>query len=66
MENSSVKITDAAGNVVYSGTAAGGTAVWDMRGYDGKRVTQGVYLVFCNSAAGYEHEGHKALRVLIM
>lgn len=66
MENSSVKITDAAGNVVYSGTAAGGTAVWDMRGYDGKRVTPGVYLVFCNSAAGYEPEGHKALKVLIM
>ena len=29
-------------------------------------TTPGVYLIFCNSASGYEPEGHKALKVLIM
>ena len=66
MENSIVKIADSGGNLVFTGHAAGGTAVWDMCGYDGRKVSPGVYMIFCNSASGYEPEGHKALKVLIM
>lgn len=66
MEDSSVKITDAAGNLVCSTTANGGTAVWDMRDYSGTYVTPGVYLIFCNSKASAEPAGHKVLKLLIM
>lgn len=66
MEDSSVKITDAAGNLVYTATANGGTAVWDMRDLSGRRVSPGVYVIFCNSAPDADPAGHKALKVLIM
>lgn len=45
--NSIVKITDIAGNLVFETTSEGGQAVWDGKKYDGKRPSTGVYLVFC-------------------
>lgn len=66
MESSSVKITDAAGNLVCSTTSNGGTAVWDLRDRSGRRVSPGVYVIFCNSAVDAEPAGHKALKVLVM
>lgn len=45
--NSIVKITDIAGNIVYETTSEGGQAIWDGKKYDGKRPSTGVYLVFC-------------------
>ena len=45
--NSTVKITDIAGNLVYETTSQGGQAIWDGKKYDGKRPSTGVYLVFC-------------------
>ncbi len=48
----SVKITDVAGNMVYETKAQGGTAVWNVRDYNGKRAATGVYLIFCASADG--------------
>lgn len=46
-ENSSVKITDAVGNLVYQTTATGSQATWDGKLIDGKRAASGVYLVLC-------------------
>lgn len=66
MEDSSVKIADSAGNLVYTCTSNGGTAVWNMKGMDGRRVRPGVYVIYCNSAADVEDSQHKALKVLIM
>ncbi len=47
-----VKITDVVGNLVYDTDAHGGTATWNARGHDGKRVASGVYLVFSSSPDG--------------
>lgn len=52
VENSTVKITDISGNLVYEGTSAGGQLTWDLNNYKGRRVNTGVYLVFCSNSDG--------------
>jgi hypothetical protein len=52
VENSSVKITDVSGNLVWETTSLGGQATWDLRNYRGQRVATGVYLVFCTTEDG--------------
>ena len=54
IENSEVKITDIAGNLVFRTQSLGGQAVWDGRNLNGNRVKTGVYLVFCNDELGEE------------
>ena len=44
--DSDVKITDAAGNLVYKTTSNGGTATWDRRTLNGDLATTGVYLIW--------------------
>lgn len=44
--NSSVKITDIAGNLVFETIAEGTQAVWDGNDMNGQRVGTGIYLVF--------------------
>ena len=50
--NSNVKITDISGNLVYETKSTGGDASWDMKTYNGKKVSTGVYLVFCTNQDG--------------
>jgi hypothetical protein len=50
--NTNVKITDISGNLVFETTSTGGDATWDMKTYNGKKVSTGVYLVFCSNADG--------------
>ena len=45
-----VKITDVAGNLVYETISEGGTATWDGKSFSGKRVKTGVYLFFCTNS----------------
>jgi ligand-binding sensor domain-containing protein len=52
VENSSVKITDISGNLVYETTSAGGQATWDLHNYRAERVKTGVYIIFCASDDG--------------
>ena len=52
--NAIVKVTDVTGKLVKETTAAGGTAVWDILDYQGRRVKSGVYLVFSSSSDGKE------------
>ena len=52
VENTSVKITDIAGNIVYSTLSEGGQAIWDGRSFNGNRVQTGVYLVFVTNTDG--------------
>ena len=54
MENSNVKITDLAGNILYQGTSAGGQLTWNCRGKSGGRVASGVYLVLASHPDGGE------------
>ena len=49
-----VKITDAAGRLVYETTAVGGTATWDGRDYTGRRPASGVYFVWGTAARALE------------
>lgn len=52
VENSSVKITDVSGNLVYETTSLGGQVTWDLRNYRSARVATGVYLIFCANEDG--------------
>ncbi len=52
LRDTNVKITDVSGNLVFETTSTGGQASWDLKTYKGRRVTTGVYLVFCTSADG--------------
>jgi ligand-binding sensor domain-containing protein len=61
IENSEVKITDIAGNLVFRTQSLGGQAVWDGRNLNGRRVKTGVYLVFCNDELGEETHVTKLL-----
>lgn len=47
-----VKITDISGNIVYETTAEGGQATWNGKNFNGRRVSTGVYLVFCSNEDG--------------
>lgn len=49
MEDTTVKITDLSGRLVYETYSNGGTGIWNLRDFDGKRVPTGVYLIYCAS-----------------
>ncbi|WPP53339.1 type IX secretion system anionic LPS delivery protein PorZ [Catalinimonas niigatensis] len=50
--DANIKITTITGTLVKELMAEGGTAVWDIKDYNGSRVGTGVYLVFSASADG--------------
>lgn len=52
--DANIKITDAAGHLVYEGKALGGQAVWDGRDYLGRRAASGVYMIFATSDANFD------------
>jgi len=52
LRDSQIRITDISGNLVYEMVSDGGEATWDLKTYNGHRVTTGVYLVFCASKDG--------------
>ena len=47
-----VKVTDISGNLVYETDALGGQAVWDGKTFNGRKISTGVYLVFCSNEDG--------------
>lgn len=61
--DSDVKITDAAGNLVYKTTSNGGTATWDVKTLNGDPVSTGVYLIW---TAPNEGKGRKVGKVLVV
>lgn len=52
--NSSVKITDTYGNLVYETVSEGSQAIWDGYNFNGARAATGVYLVFISNEDGTE------------
>ncbi len=54
VNNAIVKIADVTGKLVNEFKAAGGTAVWNVSDFQGRRVQSGVYLVFSSSPDGNE------------
>ena len=60
--NAVVKITDSSGRLVYETNANGSTATWNLKSYNGKRASAGIYLVFSASSDGSEkHVGKFAI-----
>jgi len=58
---SGVNITDVAGNLVYKTTSNGGRATWNGKNGNGKRVSTGVYLIFCTNSEGSQSRVIKLL-----
>ncbi|SDH13174.1 Por secretion system C-terminal sorting domain-containing protein [Dyadobacter soli] len=56
---STVKITDLAGRLVYEAHSEGGLASWNLNDYTGRRVRAGIYIVFVVSADGAEQQAGK-------
>lgn len=63
MENTTVKITDIAGNLVYETKSVGGQATWDGKNLRGRRVATGVYLILCSDSSGEQTATAKVLFV---
>ncbi|WP_169312066.1 two-component regulator propeller domain-containing protein [Fluviicola taffensis] len=61
--NSDVKITDAAGNLVYKTTSNGGTATWNGKRLTGENVSSGVYFIW---TAPVEGKGKKVGKVVVI
>lgn len=59
--NSSVKITDVSGSMVFQSRSEGGQVVWDGTDRDGMRVRTGVYLVFVASPGGEQSMAGKIM-----
>ncbi|MBX2844454.1 MAG: T9SS type A sorting domain-containing protein [Flammeovirgaceae bacterium] len=52
--NSSVKITDITGKLIWDTQANGGTATWNVANYNGEHAKSGVYLIYSASTDGEE------------
>ncbi len=61
--NSSVKITDTYGNLVFETRSEGGQAIWDGYNFDGRRAATGVYLVIAITSDGEEKAVTKILMI---
>lgn len=64
--DANIKITDAAGNLVYEGQALGGQAVWNGRDYLNRRVASGVYLIMATSVENFESPDAIIAKVVIL
>ncbi len=60
---STVRITDIAGNSIFEGTSKGGQITWNGRNRSGARVSTGVYLVYAATSDGLEGVVTKILMV---
>ena len=61
MENTTVNIIDASGNLVCKTKSHGGLAVWDGKLVDGRRATPGVYTALCNAEGA-----HTIVKILVI
>ena len=52
MENSTIKITDVSGTLVYETKSEGGQALWYGKNFKGQRVSTGIYMAFCTNEDG--------------
>ncbi len=66
MENSLVKIADAAGNVFYTTQSEGGMVTWDGCNANGQRVKTGVYYVFASQGQEGEEKTGAVTKILVV
>jgi hypothetical protein len=62
--NSDVKVTDAAGNLIYKTLSNGGTATWNGQNLNGEKVPTGVYFFW--TAKNYQGGERKVAKVLVI
>jgi hypothetical protein len=62
--NSDVKVTDAAGNLIYKILSNGGTATWNGQNLNGEKVPTGVYFFW--TANNYQGGERKVAKVLVI
>ena len=60
-QDTRVKITDIAGNLVYDTTSEGGSISWNLRAFTGQLVRSGVYLIFITSKDGLDSAVKKVM-----
>lgn len=65
-KNSSIKITDFAGQIVNQGKSNGGTYTWDGNDVKGKKVTSGVYVAWISAGDGFESPDTKTVKIAII
>lgn len=63
IDDSVIKITDINGNMVWETKATGGQIEWPVAALSGKRVTSGVYVVYCSTSDGEQKALTKILVV---
>ncbi len=63
MYQTSVKITDISGHLVFETISNGGDAIWNGKDMTGNKVAAGIYLVLCTTPDGSEDETTKILFV---
>jgi hypothetical protein len=63
IDNSVIKITDVAGNLVWETKSTGGQAEWPVTNLSGSRVTAGVYLVYASTTTA---EVKTLTKILVM
>ena len=61
MDNTTIKITDISGALVFETQSLGGQAIWDGKDHKGNRVATGVYMVFCTNENGSQKLATKIL-----
>ena len=63
IDESEIKITDVAGNLVFSTKAQGGQLEWNLKTFSGAKATTGTYLIHCATATGEKYSTAKLLIV---
>ncbi len=63
INNSTIKITDISGTLVYETKSEGGQALWYGKNFEGKKVSSGVYMIFGTSEDGSQKMVSKILIV---
>lgn len=66
MDNSLVKIADAAGNVFHQAMSEGGMMVWDGCDRQGRRVKTGVYYVFASQGGDGQETSGAVTKILVV
>lgn len=66
MDDSLVKITDSAGNVLYQGRSEGGMLLWDGCNSSGERVRTGIYYVYASSGGDGQSTSGAVTKIMVV
>lgn len=66
MDNSLVKIADAAGNVFYQGRSEGGMITWDGCNSAGERVRSGIYYVYASTGGEGQTTNAAVTKIMVI